>query len=136
MGMSIDKNRRAGKGRVGPSPALPRLELLAAAVRRWHGAAGPQPTPPDPAVPVAQSVQPDHLVCLETGQHVTLLVGHLHRLGLTLEDYRQRWHLPPDYPTAAPSYVAARAAARSARPGAGADGRETAQPALAAGYPS
>lgn len=134
MGMSIDKNRQAGKGGVALSPAQPRLELLAAAVRRWHGAAGPQPIQPDPAVPVDQSVQPDHLVCLETGQRVTLLVGHLHRLGLTLEDYRQRWHLPPDYPTAAPSYVAARAAARSRRPGV--DGRENAQPAPAAGYPS
>ncbi len=116
--MSIDKNAQSGKSGVGQPSSLPRLELLAAAVRRWHGTAGPQPLQPAPAVPVDQSVQPDHLVCLETGQHVTLLLGHLHRLGLTLDEYRRRWRLPPDYPTAAPSYVAARAAARGGASGA------------------
>lgn len=128
----MDKNMKAeGKG-VGRPPALPRLERLAAAVRRWHGTARPLAPRQGPAVPVGQSVQPDHLVCLETGQRVTLLLGHLHRMGLTLEEYRHRWNLPADYPTAAASYMTSRAAARAHSDRQ--DRQENVHPPMGSGY--
>lgn len=89
------------------------VDLLAAAVQRW--ACAPASVGPrlgdGPAVPIGHSVQDNYLICLETGAQVTLLARHLSRLGLTVEDYRRKWGLPADYPTAAPGYQAARRAA-------------------------
>ncbi len=66
---------------------------------------------PRPAVPIKQSVLPEHIVCLEDGKKLKTLKRHLRAAyGLTPEQYRQRWGLPPDYPMVAPSYAARRAA--------------------------
>ncbi|WP_199178496.1 MucR family transcriptional regulator [Acidimangrovimonas sediminis] len=75
---------------------------------------GPAADPlPRPSVPVEDSIRPDHLVCLETGAKVILLGRHLkQKLGLTPEEYRRKWDLPPDYPLVAPDYARARARAR------------------------
>ncbi|HUO97038.1 MAG TPA: MucR family transcriptional regulator [Rhizomicrobium sp.] len=62
-----------------------------------------------PAVPIDKSVTPDHIICLEDGKRLKMLKRHLRtKYGLTLEDYRAKWRLPPDYPVVAPSYAAAR----------------------------
>jgi len=62
-----------------------------------------------PAVPVAQSVHRDYLVSLEDGAHYRSLRRHLmSKYGMTPDDYRAKWSLPPDYPMVAPSYAEAR----------------------------
>lgn len=64
-----------------------------------------------PAVPVTQSVFPDHLVCLEDGKKLKMLKRHLQtRYGMTPAQYREKWELPQDYPMVAPEYAKTRAA--------------------------
>lgn len=59
-----------------------------------------------PAVPIADSIRPDHLVCLEDGHRFKTLKRHLRAAyGLTPEQYRQRWGLPANYPMVAPDYA-------------------------------
>jgi predicted transcriptional regulator len=66
---------------------------------------------PDPAVPVKKSVHPDYLVCLEDGKKLKMLKRHLRSTyGMTPDEYRQKWGLPPDYPMVAPNYAEQRSA--------------------------
>ena len=65
---------------------------------------------PRPAVPIDQSVTDDHIVSLEDGKTYRSLRRHLmSRYGMTPDDYRRKWGLPPDYPMVAPSYARDRA---------------------------
>jgi predicted transcriptional regulator len=58
-----------------------------------------------PAVPIRQSVQQDHVVCLECGFRGQTLRRHLRvRHGLDIAAYRARWKLSPDHPVTAPAY--------------------------------
>lgn len=64
---------------------------------------------PVPAVPVKKSVFPDYIVCLEDGKKLKMLKRHLETsYGMTPDQYRQKWHLPPEYPMVAPNYAATR----------------------------
>ena len=63
-----------------------------------------------PAVPVRKSITPDYLICLEDGKRFKSLRRHLRLLGLTPEQYREKWKLPSDYPMVAPNYAAQRSA--------------------------
>jgi predicted transcriptional regulator len=64
-----------------------------------------------PAVPVRKSVTPDYLICLEDGKKLKMLKRHLRSTyGLTPDEYRQKWGLPPDYPMVAPNYAEQRSA--------------------------
>ena len=91
---------------------------LPALIRSVHAAleslaSGPvSSTPPaektEPAVSVRKSITPDHLVCLEDGKKFKSLRRHLAGLGLTPDQYRAKWSLPPDYPMVAPNYAARR----------------------------
>ena len=63
-----------------------------------------------PAVPVRRSVTPDYVICLEDGKRFKSMRRHLTRLGLTPEQYREKWNLPSDYPMVAPNYAAQRSA--------------------------
>jgi predicted transcriptional regulator len=74
------------------------------------GTASPQPEPKTPAVPVRKSVTPDYLICLDDGRRFRSLRRHLATLGMTPDQYREKWNLPKDYPMVAPSYAAARSA--------------------------
>ena len=68
-------------------------------------------SPPEPAVPVRQSVKQDYLVCLEDGKKMKMLKRHLMTAyGMTPDEYRQRWNLPADYPMVAPAYAEKRRA--------------------------
>jgi len=59
-----------------------------------------------PAVPVKKSVTPDYIICLEDGKKLKMLKRYLRsQYGLTPEEYRQRWNLPPEYPMVAPNYA-------------------------------
>ena len=63
----------------------------------------------EPAVPIKKSVQPDFIVCLEDGKKFKSLKRHLRTVyGLTPDQYRAKWGLPPTYPMVAPNYAAAR----------------------------
>jgi len=64
---------------------------------------------PRPAVPLKKSVTPDYIVCLEDGKKLKMLKRHLRTTyGMTPDEYRARWGLPPDYPMVAPNYAAQR----------------------------
>jgi len=64
---------------------------------------------PKPAVPIGRSVQHDYIVCLEDGKKLKMLKRYLRsRYGMSPEEYRRRWNLPPDYPMVAPAYAARR----------------------------
>lgn len=59
-----------------------------------------------PVVPIKRSVFPDYIVCLEDGKKLKMLKRHIQSAyGLTPEQYRERWNLPPDYPMVAPNYA-------------------------------
>lgn len=56
-----------------------------------------------PAVPIEDSVQEDHIVCLEDGKKLKMLKRHLRTAyGMTPAEYRAKWGLPSDYPMVAP----------------------------------
>ena len=78
-------------------------------------AEGPESTTPQieakaPAVPIRKSVTPDYLICLDDGKHFKSLRRHLATLGMTPEQYREKWSLPDSYPMVAPNYAAQRSA--------------------------
>lgn len=63
----------------------------------------------EPAVPIEDSVTPDHIVCLEDGKALKMLKRYLRtHYDLSPEEYRARWGLPADYPMVAPNYAAKR----------------------------
>jgi predicted transcriptional regulator len=65
--------------------------------------------PVKPAVSVKRSVTPEYIVCLEDGKKFKSLKRHLRtQYGMTPEQYREKWNLPPEYPMVAPNYAAAR----------------------------
>jgi predicted transcriptional regulator len=71
-----------------------------------HAATEPTGSGQRPAVEPNRSVLPDHLVCLEDGETVTMLKRHLKTAhGLTPEQYRAKWGLPTHYPMVAPNYA-------------------------------
>lgn len=88
--------------------ALPRNELagLLEVVHASIGALGTErKLELTPAVPVAESVRPDYLVCLEDGLRFRTLKRHLAvAYGMTPEEYRTKWNLPANYPMVAPNY--------------------------------
>lgn len=64
-------------------------------------------TKPMPAVPIAESVTDEYIVCLENGKQVrSSLRGYLKRMfGMTAEEYRKRWSLPVSYPFVPKNYT-------------------------------
>ncbi len=78
----------------------------------------------EPAVPVNESVHNDYIVCLEDGKKLHMLKRHLGSMyGMTLDQYKERWNLPHDYPTVSPSY-ARRRSAIARNTGLGKNGRK------------
>ncbi|MBR2690448.1 MAG: MucR family transcriptional regulator [Aquamicrobium sp.] len=66
--------------------------------------------PLKPRVPVRKSITPDYLISLEDGKQYKTLKRHLAKLGLSPEQYREKWSLPQDYPMVAASYSEQRSA--------------------------
>ncbi|WP_225766426.1 MucR family transcriptional regulator [Inquilinus sp. Marseille-Q2685] len=61
---------------------------------------------PVPAVPIAESVTPDYIICLEDGRPFKMMKRWLRATyGMTPEQYRAKWNLPADYPMVAPNYA-------------------------------
>ena len=64
----------------------------------------------EPVVPIEQSIKDTYLVCLEDGRKLKMLRRHLHAAyGMSPDDYRAKWRLPPNYPMVAPAYSRKRA---------------------------
>ena len=72
--------------------------------------AAPEPEALVPAVPIRKSVTPDYLICLDDGRKFKSLRRHIGSLGMTPDQYREKWGLPRDYPMVAPNYAATRSA--------------------------
>ena len=97
-----------------PKGELPSL-ILAVHTAVVRLAAEPESVPlqfevKTPAVPIRRSITPDFLICLDDGKRFKSLRRHLGGLGMTPEQYREKWDLPPDYPMVAPNYAAQRSA--------------------------
>jgi predicted transcriptional regulator len=74
-----------------------------------NGAADKPQERPKPAAPINKSVQHDFIVCLEDGKKLKMLKRYLRSTyGMSPDEYRKRWGLPPDYPMVAPAYAARR----------------------------
>ena len=94
--------------------SVPRVELAAlfeglhASLKRLTDGevAPPAVEPTTPAVSIRKSVTPDYLICLDDGLKFKSLRRHLTKLGMTPEQYRQKWNLPSDYPMVASNYAA------------------------------
>jgi predicted transcriptional regulator len=97
-----------------PKSELPALiHAVHATVTRLAGEpknAPPQIEPKTPAVPIRRSVTPEFLICLEDGKRFKSMRRHLAGLGLTPDQYREKWNLPADYPMVASNYSAQRSA--------------------------
>jgi predicted transcriptional regulator len=63
-----------------------------------------------PAVSINKSVTPEFIVCLEDGKKFKSLKRHLSALGMTSDQYREKWKLPADYPMVTSNYSAQRSA--------------------------
>ena len=69
----------------------------------------PAKEPLTPAVSVRRSVQSDAIICLDCGRRQKMIKRHITAAhGLSVDEYRQRWGLPRDYPLVAPDYHARR----------------------------
>lgn len=78
-------------------------------LERVHTPTSSAPPMRVPAVPIKRSVFPDYIICLEDGKKLKMLKRHLNAAyGMTLDQYRERWELPHDYPMVAPNYAARR----------------------------
>ncbi|UVK41698.1 MucR family transcriptional regulator [Mesorhizobium sp. AR10] len=95
-----------------PASGLPDLiASVSASVRKLGSMDAVESPSLIPAVNPKRSVFPDHIVCLEDGKKFKSLKRHLSSdHGLTPDEYRAKWSLPPDYPMVAPSYSATRSA--------------------------
>jgi predicted transcriptional regulator len=88
--------------------------------------------PKEPAVSIKKSIGTDYIICLEDGRKFKSLKRHLRtKYSLTPEEYREKWHLPKDYPMVAPAYAAARSNLAK-QMGLGQGGRQVAKPATRA----
>lgn len=95
------------------------VEELGSLIASVHGAlsgAGQPEVPVEPETPKAtaaqirKSITGDALVSFEDGKPYKTLKRHLTLRGLSMDQYREKWGLPKDYPSTAPSYSAQRSA--------------------------
>ena len=87
--------------------ALPGLiESVHASLRALSSEKPDNAAKPPPAVDIAKSITPDHIICLEDGRKLKMLKRYLRsRYNMTPDEYRTRWNLPLDYPMVAPNYA-------------------------------
>lgn len=97
-----------------------RAARLEAIKRRREGLvetvdAGDDPDRLKPAVPVAESVNENYIICLEDGRRLRMLKRYLKgRYGMTPDEYRLKWGLPRDYPMSCAAVSSQRAAVAKA----------------------
>ena len=71
--------------------------------------AAPAADKPTPAQ-IRKSITPDALISFVDGKPYKTLKRHLSKSGMTIEQYRERYGLPRDYPSTAASYSEQRSA--------------------------
>jgi len=76
---------------------------------------------------IRKSITSNGLVSFEDGKTYQTLKRHLSTRGLTVQEYKDKWGLPKDYPTTAPAYAAKRSELAKAA-GLGAKGRAARTP--------
>jgi len=106
--------------------------LIADVHRALAGVGQPEPVQEKrrPAVSIRYSVRPEFVICLECGFRARTLRRHLSEShGLSPDEYRARWGLPPDHPLIAPGYSAQRSAIAKTE-GFGRRGRPVEPPAV------
>jgi predicted transcriptional regulator len=81
------------------------IAVVHAALQGLGTSQQPEAERPQPAVAIRKSVTPDFLISLEDGKPYKTLKRHLAKLGLTPEDYREKWGLARDYPMVAANYA-------------------------------
>ena len=82
------------------------IEKVYAALAAVHDQGRGRPGRPTPAIAIKKSVTPDYIICLEDGKKLKMLKRHLKAVyGMSIQEYRERWGLPADYPTVAPNYA-------------------------------
>ena len=94
-------------------PAAQIPELIQSVYRSLLGVGQPGTgeISPTPATSIKKSITPDFLICLEDGKKLKMLKRHLRTVyQMTPQEYRAKWHLPPDYPMVAPNYASQRSA--------------------------
>jgi predicted transcriptional regulator len=75
------------------------------------GARGaPDESKATPPMPWKKAIKPDWIVSFEDGKSYKSMKRHLTMRGMSPEQYREKWGLPPDFPMVAPNYSAARSA--------------------------
>ena len=92
-----------------PTAALP--EVIAQVHQSLRTLSGPNQEPQVPLVPavtIKKSVTPDYIISLEDGRKFKSMKRYLGLLGMSPDEYRQKWGLPRDYPMVAPNYAAKR----------------------------
>ena len=57
---------------------------------------------------IRKSIRPDVLISFEDGKPYKTIKRHLSTRGMTIQDYKDKWGLPSDYPSVAPNYSEAR----------------------------
>ncbi|MGU3386663.1 MucR family transcriptional regulator [Methylobacterium sp. D53M] len=94
---------------VAELPAL--LSSVHAAIAGLNGASASAEAKAEELTPaqIRKSITPDALISFIDGKPYKTLKRHLTGNGLTMEEYRQRFGLPVDYPSTAASYSAMRA---------------------------
>lgn len=76
----------------------------------WMGGTGTVTAGPEAPPP---GIGRGYLQCLETGVRKPVLHRHIRQtLGMTPDQYRQKWGLPPDYPMVSEAYAERRDAVR------------------------
>lgn len=62
-----------------------------------------QPGLPKRLSSIEEALTNDYIVCLEDGRMVKDLEEYLRKKGMTPQQYREKWKLPPEYPMMAPN---------------------------------
>jgi len=89
---------------------------LLASVHAAFSGLGQSAKPTGPAIEkltpaqIRKSIKPDALISFVDGKPYKTLKRHLSKHGMTIEEYRERYGLPRDYPSTAPSYSEQRSA--------------------------
>jgi predicted transcriptional regulator len=93
-----------------PAPELPTLiASVSQSLTSLGQAPTAAPTPPTPAVSIRSSVGAETLTCLDCGKKAKMLKRHIFTAhSMTVDEYRARWGLKPDYPIVARNYAARR----------------------------
>ncbi len=71
----------------------------------WKGKEPPRALLP---AEIKRSIQPEYLICFEDGKPYKMLKRVLNTLGMTPQDYREKWGLADNYPMVSPNYSAER----------------------------